>query len=156
MRKRTFGGFIGYSSGKKSSSLNIPPKMQGLNTSSNKRAETKALNGLSGSSCCYSPSYGDCPGPATLTSKCLRLSSFGAAEIPGGESAISRSVSCKMNTRVADSRCGVGKVEGKRIMSLVVSDKPRDKGQRAMLLSGTVCDCGMMDKRKPSVPSRFV
>jgi hypothetical protein len=40
------------------------------------------------------PSYGDCPGPATVTSKCRRLSSLGAALIPGGASAINRSVSC--------------------------------------------------------------
>lgn len=29
-----------------------------------------------------------------VTSKCRKLSSLGAAEIPGGESAINRSVSC--------------------------------------------------------------
>jgi hypothetical protein len=70
VKNRTFGGSIGYDSGKNSSSLKFPPSL---------------TNNV--------PAKGvDC-GPVILTSKYRRLSSWGIAEIPGAGSAINLSVS---------------------------------------------------------------
>lgn len=90
VRKRTLGGAMGYSSGRNNSSLKTPSagaSGEGRKESPLVKVGTDVLwNGL--------PS-----GPWMVTSKYLRLSSCGAAEIPGRGSAIRRSVSCRVEGR---------------------------------------------------------
>src|SRR5712691_9317275 len=78
VRKRTLGGAMGYSSGRNNSSLKTPSVRGSGATKLLRGGQDVLWNGL--------PS-----GPWIVTSKYLRLSSCGAADIPGAGSATRRS-----------------------------------------------------------------
>src|ERR1700722_886800 len=84
VRNLTFGGVIGYSSGKNNSRWKTPSENREFKSERHRKDNDSQTNvrwnGL--------PS-----GPCIVTSKYLKLSSCGAAVIPGAGSATSRSVS---------------------------------------------------------------
>jgi len=91
VKKRTFGGAMGYSSGRNNSNLNLPSAWP--------RLFKQFLYYLS-----YNALSKGLPfGPSITTSKYRRFSSCGWAEMPGAGSTASRSVSCDWIQQIGSS-----------------------------------------------------